>query len=126
MASSVGRRHKTYILGNAGASREESLVNHLKRTWLEEHWLFLLIAAQPLLDTLAYFTQNKAGTVSGYTRLAVMLALFACVLFLGSAILSTADINPKTPDGQPLVAAAGLVFSIALAIYTVKHMSKKK
>lgn len=50
-------------------------MNHLKRTWLEEHWLFLLIAAQPLLDTLAYFTQNKAGTVSGYIRLAVMLAL---------------------------------------------------
>ena len=45
------------------------------KTWLEEHWLFLLIAAQPLLDTLAYFTQNKAGTVSGYIRLAVMLAL---------------------------------------------------
>jgi len=45
---------------------------------------------------------------------------------LGSAILSTADINPKTPDGQPLVAAAGLIFSVALAIYTVKHMSNKK
>ncbi len=55
----------------------------------------------------------------------VVLALFACVLFLGSAILSTADIQPKTPDGQPLVAAAGLVFSIALAIYTVKRMTKK-
>ena len=62
----------------------------------------------------------------GDTAKSIVLALFACVLFLGSAILSTADINPKTPDGQPLVAAAGLVFSIALAIYTVKHMSKKK
>ena len=59
------------------------------------------------------------------TAKSVVLALFACVLFIGSAILSTADIQPKTPDGQPLVAAAGLVFSIALAIYTVKHMSKK-
>ena len=62
----------------------------------------------------------------GETARSVVLALFACVLFLGSAILSTADIQPKTPGGQPLVAAAGLVFSIALGIYTVKHMSKKK
>ena len=62
----------------------------------------------------------------GDTAKSVVLALFACVLFVGSAILSTADIQPKTPGGQPLVAAAGLVFSIALGIYTVKHMSKKK
>ena len=62
----------------------------------------------------------------GDTAKSIVLALFACVLFVGSAILSTADIYPKTPDGQPLVAAAGLVFSVALAIYTVKHMSKKK
>ncbi len=61
----------------------------------------------------------------GDTAKSIVLALFACVLFIGSAILSTADINPKTPDGQPLVAAAGLVFSVALAIYTVKRMSKK-
>ena len=62
----------------------------------------------------------------GDTAKSVVLALFACVLFVGSAILSTADIQPKTPGGQPLVAAGGLVFSIALAIYTVRHMSKKK
>ena len=62
----------------------------------------------------------------GDTAKSVVMALFACVLFVGSAILSTADIQPKTPDGQPLIAAGGLVFSIALAIYTVKHMSKKK
>jgi len=62
----------------------------------------------------------------GDTAKSIVLALFACVLFMGSAILSTADINPKTPDGQPLVAAAGMVFSIGLGIYTVRHMSKKK
>ncbi len=61
----------------------------------------------------------------GDTAKNIVLALFACVLFVGSCILSTADIYPKTPDGQPLVAAAGLVFSIALAIYTVKRMTKK-
>jgi len=62
----------------------------------------------------------------GDTARSIVLALFACVLFIGSAILSTADIQPKTPDGQPLIATVGMIFSIALAIYTVKHMSKKK
>ena len=56
----------------------------------------------------------------------VVLAMFACVLFIGSALLSSADIQPKTPHGQPLVAAAGMIFSIALGIYTIKRMSKKK
>lgn len=56
----------------------------------------------------------------------IVLALFACVLFIGSCLLSSADINPKTPDGQPLIAIAGIVFSIALAIYTIRRMGKKK
>ncbi len=55
----------------------------------------------------------------------VVLALFACVLFFGSCILSSADITPKMPGGQPLLAAAGMVFSIALGIFTVRRMSKK-
>ena len=62
----------------------------------------------------------------GETVKNVVLALFACVLFIGSCILSTADKQPKTPDGQPLVAAVGLIFAVALAIYTVRQMSKKK
>ena len=49
-------------------------------SWLGERWLLLLIAAQPLLDTLAYFTQNQNGTAAGYIRLAVMLALPLWVL----------------------------------------------
>ncbi|MBR2823727.1 MAG: AarF/ABC1/UbiB kinase family protein [Clostridia bacterium] len=56
----------------------------------------------------------------------VILALFACVLFIGSCVLSSTDLKPQTPDGQPLIAAVGMVFSIALAIYTVRRMSKKK
>ena len=55
-----------------------------------------------------------------------VLALFACVLFFGSCILTTADIQPKTPGGQPLIAAVGIVFSIALGIYTIKRMSHRK
>ncbi|MDO4865571.1 MAG: AarF/UbiB family protein [Clostridia bacterium] len=62
----------------------------------------------------------------GDTVKSVVLALFACILFIGSCILSTADIQPKTPDGQPLIAAVGMLFSVALGIYTAKHMSKKK
>lgn len=55
-----------------------------------------------------------------------VLALFACVLFFGSCILTTAGIEPKTPGGQPLIAAVGIVFSIALGIYTIKRMSHRK
>lgn len=46
-----------------------------KQTWFGDHWLFLLIAAQPLLDTLAYFTQNEKGTVAGVLRLLLLIAL---------------------------------------------------
>ena len=64
-------------------------------------------------------------TINGHIQNTV-LALFACVLFIGSCILSSVDITPKTPQGQPLVAAVGVIFSIALAIYTVIRMAKKK
>jgi hypothetical protein len=50
------------------------------KNWLRAHWLALLIAAQPLLDTLAYFTQNKNGTVAGYIRLGLLLLLPLIVL----------------------------------------------
>jgi ubiquinone biosynthesis protein len=56
----------------------------------------------------------------------VILALFACILFFGSCILCLSDLQPKTSFGMPLLAAAGFLFSISLAIYTVKLMSKKK
>ena len=56
----------------------------------------------------------------------VVLALFACMLFFGSCILCTADIEPKTPNGMPLIAATGLLFAVGLAIYTVRKLSKKK
>ena len=56
----------------------------------------------------------------------LVLAVFSCVLFFGSCILATADINPKTSGGVPLVAVVGFIFSIALGIFTVKKMIKKK
>ncbi len=56
----------------------------------------------------------------------VVYALFACVMFFGSCILATADIQPKTEGGVPIVAVFGIVFSIVLGIYTVKRMLEKK
>jgi ubiquinone biosynthesis protein len=56
----------------------------------------------------------------------IILAVFACVLFLGSCLLCTTDIQPQTEQGIPFIAAAGLIFSVSLGIYSVKHMTKKK
>ena len=55
----------------------------------------------------------------------IVLSVLACVLFLGSCLLSMVNIEPKTESGMPLLAVAGIVFSIALAIYSVKKLSKK-
>ena len=63
---------------------------------------------------------------AGATVKNIVLALFACILFLGSCILCTTDIQPQTGSGIPLPAAAGIIFSIALAIYTIRRMTKKK
>ena len=56
----------------------------------------------------------------------IVLALFACVLFIGSSILCLADISPKAPGGVPTLAAIGLIISVSLAIYAVRSISKKK
>ena len=64
---------------------------------------------------------NKAST----SIKNIVLAVFACVLFFGSCILTLADITPKAPGGIPAISAVGLVFSIGLAIYTVKNLTKK-
>ena len=45
------------------------------------NWLVLLIAAQPLLDTLAFWTRNSVATGAGFIRLAVMLVLPLYLLF---------------------------------------------
>ena len=56
----------------------------------------------------------------------VVLALIACVLFIGSCILSSVNIEPKTSIGMPLLAVIIMVFSIALGIYAINKMTKKK
>ena len=53
------------------------------KTWLREHWLTLLIAAQPLLDALAFWTANERATVAGYIRLLILLLLPLWLLLRG-------------------------------------------
>lgn len=55
----------------------------------------------------------------------IIYAMFSCVLFFGSCILATADIQPKTEGGTPLIAVVGILFSIVLGIYTVRRMREK-
>lgn len=57
----------------------------------------------------------------------VVLSLIACVLFIGGCILSTVEkLQPKTENGMPLIAIGCIVFAIALAIYSVGKLTKKK
>lgn len=57
----------------------------------------------------------------------VVLSLIACVLFIGGCILATVDdLMPKTENGMPLIAIGCIVFAIALAIYSISKLTKKK
>ena len=40
-----------------------------------KYWLTVLIAMQPVLDILAYWTRSPDGTAAGMLRLAIMLIL---------------------------------------------------
>lgn len=51
-----------------------------------------------------------------------VLTLVALVLFIGSCILCTTDFKPILANGVPLLAVAGIIFSIALAIYSIKKL----
>ena len=53
------------------------------KTWFQAHGLALLIAAQPLLDALAFWTANEQGTAAGYIRLLIMAALPLWLLIRG-------------------------------------------
>jgi ubiquinone biosynthesis protein len=56
----------------------------------------------------------------------VVLSLIACVLFIGGCILASVDLQPKTENGMPLIAIGCIVFAVALAIYSVGKLTKKK
>ncbi len=55
----------------------------------------------------------------------IAFALFACVIFAGSCILCTTNIQPEA-YGIPFIAMIGFVTSVALGIYTIIKMSSKK
>ena len=61
---------------------------------------------------------DRIGHFLRYT----VLTLVACVLFIGACILCTTDFKPLLPNGVPLLAVAGLVFSIALAIFSIRKL----
>ncbi len=65
------------------------------------------------LDRIARFVQY------------IVLIVIACVLFLGSCMLAMVDIEPKTANGMPLLSVIGIVFSIALTIFSVGKMYRK-
>ena len=47
----------------------------------QKNWLALLVAAQPVLDALAYWTRSPDGTAAGLLRLAIMVILPLHLLF---------------------------------------------
>ena len=51
-----------------------------------------------------------------------VLTMVALVLFIGSCILCTTDFKPILTNGVPLLAVIGIVFSIALAIFSIKKL----
>ena len=63
--------------------------------------------------------------IGGFVKY-IVTSLIACVLFIGSCILAGLDIQPKTNTGMPLISVIGIVFSIALAIYSVSKLTKKQ
>lgn len=91
-----------------------------------------------IAETLSGFSKGKAKVnlnltgveeplhkIGDFVRY-VVLVMVSCVLFLGSCLLSMVDIEPKTDGGMPLVAVVGVVFSIALAIFSIRKLFGKR
>ena len=65
--------------------------------------------------------EEPLNRISHFLRYTV-LTLVASVLFIGSCILCTTSFKPLLPNGVPLLAVAGIFFSIALAIFSIKKL----
>ena len=65
--------------------------------------------------------EEPLNRISHFLRYTV-LTLVASVLFIGSWILCTTSFKPLLPNGVPLLAVAGIIFSIALAIFSIKKL----
>jgi len=57
-------------------SKKSSLIDFVKN-----YYLFIIVAMQPVLDIIAYWTKNPDGTIAGTIRLAIMLLLPLYLLF---------------------------------------------
>ena len=65
--------------------------------------------------------EEPLDRIGRFVRYTVLTAV-ACVLFIGSCILSTTDFKPTLPSGMPLLSVVGIVFSVALAIFSIKKL----
>ncbi|MBQ1846814.1 MAG: AarF/ABC1/UbiB kinase family protein [Clostridia bacterium] len=65
--------------------------------------------------------EEPLDRIGRFVRYTVLTAV-ACVLFIGSCILSTTDFKPTLPSGMPLLSVVGIVFSVALAIFSIKML----
>ena len=99
------------------------------------------VLASDALNTFVKGRSKFTLEVTGYDALlkkgaktlkTLVLAVFACILFLGSCmlfigtcILQMAGAEAENLNGMPLIAGLGFVTSIGLAIYVIKKLSKK-
>ena len=91
-----------------------------------------------LSDTLADIMKGRLKInleLTGYQELMqalgdmvnnLILVIVGCVLFSGGCKLCQADIRPMTPNGMPLFAIILLVVGIAMIIFAIKRIFKKK
>ena len=95
----------------------------------------LPVLASDLLKSAARGRMKMNMELTGYEELLVkgstlvrniVLAIFSCVMFIGSCFLCSADLEPKAPGGVPVLAAIGLVFSVSLAIFSIRNISQGK
>ena len=93
------------------------------------------VLASDALNTFVKGRSKMTLEVTGYDELlkkgaktlkTLVLAVFACILFLGSCILCTADVGPKTVHGMPFIGGLGLVAAVGLGIYVVRRLTNKK
>ncbi len=56
-------------------------MNQQVKNWIRDHWLICLIAAQPVLDAIAFWDRDAVATAAGYVRLLILLALPLYLLF---------------------------------------------
>ena len=93
------------------------------------------VLASDLLKSAARGRMKMNMELTGYEELLVkgstlvrniVLAIFSCVMFIGSCFLCSADLEPKAPGGVPVLAAIGLVFSVSLAIFSIRNISQGK